>query len=252
MIGREVLGAAGRPVGRLADLAVLLDGQAVRRVLVNRGALWSLVPWEAVGTVHAGQVTLRTDDAGAFRIGALAGALDPDEILLGRDVLDTQVIDVVGQRMARVADVLLTRTRDCHLEVVGVDVGFTAVLRRLGLGRLAGGRRTDLVAWPDLHLTSRRGHTVQVCTPRATVHRLDPRALAALVSRVDTDSASEILALREPAVAAEALRVASPEVRDRIVAAMAGERAPRPSARSFLRSRVLSRSHLNWHANGKR
>ena len=54
-----------------------------------------------------------------------------------RDVLDTQIIDLVGQRLARVADVVLTRTADDRLELVGVEVGFGGVLRRLGLRRLA-------------------------------------------------------------------------------------------------------------------
>ena len=54
---------------------------------------------------------------------SLTSALDPDEILLVRDVLDTQIVDVVGQRLARVADVLLARRPDAALEPVGVEVG---------------------------------------------------------------------------------------------------------------------------------
>ena len=274
MIGREVLDAVGRPNGRLVDLTVRLDGQEsahrVRRVLVNHGGIGLLVPWEAVRTLHAGQLMLRTDDAGAFRIGALAEALDPDEILLRRDVLDTQIVDVVGQRLARVAEVLLARTRDSCLEVAGVEVGFGAVLRRLGLAPLAGAGRTDVVAWSDLHLTSQRGHSVQVSTPRAAVNRLTPRALAALVSRVNTDSATEILALREPGVAAEVLRTAHPEVGERVLRAMPAPQAARIVAampaehargwsdrlaqpgRRFLRSRAWSRRPLNWPPEGWR
>ncbi len=260
-IGREVLGPDRRPVGRLADLSVRLDGGAhrVHRLLVHpRRGPALLVPWDAVAAVHSGQMLLRTADVEAFRVGSLAAALDPDEILLVRDVLDTQVVDVVGQRLARVAEVLLARTRDGGLEIAGVEVGFAGVLRRLGVRRGAVGE--DVVAWTDLHLTSERGHRVQLSTPRAAVHRLDPRALAALVSRLDTDSATEILATREPAVAADVVRVAHPEVGERvlrampaalaarIVAAMPGEHAgrwrdrlarrPVLSGRRFLRSRV--------------
>lgn len=279
-IGREVLGSDRRPVGRLADLSVRLDGDVhrVHRLLVHpRRGPALLVPWEAVAAVQSGQVLLRTADVEAFRVGSVAGALDPDEILLVRDVLDTQVVDVVGQRLARVAEVLLVRTRDsaregAGLEVAGVEVGFAGVLRRLGLAAAAVGE--DVVAWSDLHLTSERGHRVQLSTPRAAVHRLDPRALAALVSRVDTDAATEILASREPAVAADVVRVAHPEVGERvlrampaalaarIVAAMPGEHAghwrdrlahtPALLGRRFLRSGVWARRHLNWHPNGQR
>ena len=87
--------------------------------------------------------------------------------------IDTQIVDVVGQRLARVADVVLTRTADDRLELVGAEVGFGGVLRRLGLRRLAARDGEDCVAWTDLHLTSERGHAVQLATPRSAVHHLD-------------------------------------------------------------------------------
>lgn len=275
LIGREVLGPDSRPVGKLADLTVRLDAaegpHRVHRLLVSRRGPALLVPWHAAGALHAGQVVLRADDVAAFAVAELSAALDPDEILLRRDVLDTQVVDVVGQRLARVAEVLLAHTRTADLEVAGVEVGFTGVLRRLGMSGVVGSKRTGLVAWSDLHLTSERGHAVQLGTPRAAVHRLDPRALAALVSRVDTDAATEILAAAEPAVAAEVLRSAHPEIGERvlrampsalaarILAAMTGAyarwwrerlaRTPALMGRPLLRSRVWTRAHLNWPPN---
>lgn len=278
VIGRDVLGPDQRPVGRLADLTVRLDAEGgphrVQRLLVTSRAGSALVPWDAVAALRGGRVVLCGTDLGAFRVGSLAEALDRAEILLRRDLLDTQVVDVAGQRLARVAEVLLTRTAGAGLDVAGIEVGFPAVLRRLGLAGLAGlagGGRTDIVSLADLHLTSERGHAVQLSTPRAAVHRLDPRALAALVSRVDTDSATEILSVREPEVAAEALRAAHPEVGERVLRAMPGRLAARivaampadharqwrqrlagapASGRRLLRSPIWSRRHLNWRPNG--
>lgn len=213
----------GRAVGRLADLTVRLDDpepQLVEHLVVKRrnGSIL-LVPWHAVATVYDGRVVLATDDVEAFTVTSLAAAVGPDEIRLVRDVLDTQVIDVVGQRLARVADVLLARAAGSGLEVMGVEVGFGGVVRRLGLGELvrAGG---DVVSWRDLHLTSERGHAAQLSTPRAAVHRLDARGLAALVSRVDTDAAMEILVAKDPALVAEAVRTAHPTVAERLLRAL--------------------------------
>jgi sporulation protein YlmC with PRC-barrel domain len=265
--GAEVVGADGAVVGRLADLTVRLDDnggpQTVARLLVSRrDAPALLLSWDAVANVHGGRPVLA-----ARAVGAPADELYDDEILLARDVLDTQVVDLAGQRLARVADVVLARTADSRLEICGVEVGFGGVLRRLGLGGLVPRSTEDVVAWSDLHLTSERGHAVQLTAPRAAVHRLDARSLAALVSRVDTDSATEILAGKDPGLAAEAVTAASPEVGERvlrampaalagrIVAAMSGEHAgrwrarlarrPRLQGRSFLRSRVWPhRRHL--------
>lgn len=228
--GQRVLTHDGRVAGRLADLTVRLDGDTgprrVRRLVLGLpGGRVALLDWDAVGRFHAGRVVLA---AGAVPAGFaptdLSDALQPDEILLKRDVLDTQIVDVVGQRLARVADVVLGRSGG-RLEVLGVEVGFGGVLRRLGLRRMRAGE--DIVAWPDLHLTSERGHRVQLSTPRSAVHRLDPRSLAALVSRVDTDSATEILAAKDPAVAADAVQAVHPDVGARMLWAMPRQLAAR-------------------------
>ena len=222
------------------------------------------MPWAAIESFqHTGVLVHGTDDPTAFAITSTTDALGDDEILLVRDVLDTQMIDVVGQRLARVADVVLTRTADDRLELVGVEVGFGGVLRRLGLRRLAARDGEDVVAWTDLHLTSERGHAVQLATPRSAVHHLDAAGLAALVSRLDTESAAEVLAATEPRVAADVVRAAHPSSESAcfgrcptptpqtIVAAMPAEHATRwrdrlahsPAllGRRFIRSRVWPR-----------
>lgn len=226
--GQEVLGPDGRVVGRVTDLSVDLDAQTgpqlVQRVLVRRRQGPDLlVPWAALEVFEHSRVVLRNDENPAALTAAPAGTdLGADEILLMRDVLDTQIVDVVGQRLARVADVALARTADDRLELVGVEVGFGGVLRRLGLPRLAARTCDDVVAWTDLHLTSDRGHTVQLATPRSAVHHLDAAGLAALVKRLDTESAAEVLAATGPLVAAGVIRVADPVVGERVLRAMPG------------------------------
>ncbi|AFM15994.1 hypothetical protein Mycch_1186 [Mycolicibacterium chubuense NBB4] len=267
LVGHTVCGPDGRAVGLVADLTVSLGEHSGRtvvdRLLVRRrGAPDLLVPWSAVGSFARDVFRLSADPAG-FAIASLTGALDRDELLLKRDVLDTQIVDIRDQRLARVADVVLARTPDGHLQLVGVEVGFGAVLRRLGLTRWAMRGRDDAVAWSDLHLTSERGHSVQLETPRSAVHLLDARALAVLVSRLDTESATELLTARGPAMAADIVRVSHPVVGERvlralpdataaqIVAAMPAEHArhwrrrlssaPAWRGRRFLRSRVWPR-----------
>ena len=106
-------------------------------------------------------------------------------------------------------------------------------------------------------MTSERGHAVQLATPRSAVHHLNARGLAELVSRVDTESATEILSVTGPGVAAEVVRAAHPSVAERILRAMPGLVAARIVAampaehagrwRELLArapARVLLRSHV--------
>lgn len=227
--GQDVLDSDGRKVGRVADLSVDLDSHAgprmVGRMLVKRRrATDFLVPWATVTEFgHAGVVLSDSAELPVPAGDSKTDELHPDEILLVRDVLDSQIVDVVGQRLARVADVALTRTPNDRLELVGVEVGFGGVLRRLGLPALAARTRKDVVAWTDLHLTSDRGHTVQLDTPLSAVHHLDGVGLAALVDRLDVQSAAEVLTTTDPLVAARAVRAADPLVGERVLRAMPDE-----------------------------
>ena len=231
--GHDVLAPDGRVIGRLADLTADLVEESgphlVDRVLVRRGrGSYLLVPWEAVANVGHNQLVLDVDaaDTDRYAVDSVTEALAEREILLARDVLDTQVVDVVGTRLARVADVVLARTAQGRLELLGVEVGFGGVLRRLRLPALVRSGE-DIVAWSALHLTSERGHAVQLATPRSAVHHLNARGLAELVSRVDTESATEILAVTGPSVAADVVRTAHPSVGERILRAMPGPVAAR-------------------------
>jgi sporulation protein YlmC with PRC-barrel domain len=226
MTGQDVLGPDGRVAGRVADLTVRLGEHAgqhlVERLLVRRRrAPDLLLPWTEIESFESTCVMLRDPlDPTSFMISSATEALGADEILLVRDVIDTQIIDIADQRLARVADVVLTRTATDRLELVGVEVGFGGVLRRLGLHRLAARAHEDVVTWTDLHLTSERGHAVQLATPRSAVHHLDAAGLAALVSKLDTDSATEVLTAAGPSVAADVVGIAHPIVGERVLRAM--------------------------------
>lgn len=219
IIGRDVRGSGGRALGCVADVTASVHGDAPRieRILVN-GKHDLLVPWEAVVSLHHNDIQLNRDGTD-FTFTHIVDALDADEILLGRDVLDTQIIDIAGQRLARVADVVLARS-DGRMEAVGVEVGFGGVLRRLGLSQLARRMQRNNVAWSDLHLTSDRGHAVQLATPRSAVHLLDARGLATVIARLDTESAAEVLVAKGPAVAADIIRATHPVVSERMLRAM--------------------------------
>ncbi len=268
--GRGVFDAGGMVIGYLADLSVDLDRQVgpplVERLLVKRRrAPDLLLPWAVVAEFAQSGIVLAGDVETSSALGPAAEELGRNEILLARDVLDTQIVDVAGLRLARVADIALSKASNGTLEVIGVEVGFDAILRRLKLPYLAARVRRDVVAWTDLHLTSERGHTIQLATPRSAVHHLDAVQLAALVDRLDVDTAAEVLAVAAPDLAAGAIDIADPAVGERVLRASSGAdtseilaampaghatrwharlaRTPAYLGRHFLRSRVWPRHH---------
>lgn len=218
ILGRPVVDSGGRRLGTVADLSVRLDSPhpAVTTVAVadGRRARWD-VPWSQVLDLDEDQVVIAVD--------APAAPAPADALLLRRDVLDAQVFDVVGKRVARIADVRLARRGD-ELRVVGVEVGAGAVLRRLGLARLARRRREDPIDWAAVHLVSGRGHSLQLdADPHA--RRLSPSDMAEVLARLPTERGATLLERLPPRAAADALSHSRPRVSGRLVRAVASERA---------------------------
>ncbi len=262
----DVLDAHGSSVGVITDVVARADPDRALPVveyveLARRRRPSVLVPCTALDMAHPRHVRLKT--AVAQDSPFAAGPPGDDEIRLARDVLDAQVVDITGRRVTRVADVVITRRAGGQLEVVGVEVGFDAVLRRLGATWLARRIGNDAIAWTDLHLLSERGHSIQLAAPSSAIHRLDARALATLVAQLGTGPAADILAAKAPALAADVIAASHPDDAERllraltrskaadVVAAMPTTRAghwahrlsrtPGPRPRHFLRSGIWPR-----------
>ena len=233
-LGRRVTTYGGSALGRVVDMTVSLgpDRPPVRRLLVQAGrSSGYLVPARDVERVADRQspwVVRAGVDVAALRADPRRPPLEADEVLLARDVMDTQVVDLLGHHLSRVSDVLLDHgtERDGHLEVVAVDLGTAGLLRRLGLGALAG---TSVVAlgWQHLHLTSTRGHAVQLTTDQAGFRRLDPHGLAELLTRLSTPRARDVIRAVDPAHAAAAIHHSHPHAGRRLLHALSSEERAR-------------------------
>ncbi len=198
--GREVVNRDGRRIGKVADLAIQmsLGHPALTHILVRTSPRSTMViPWSRVGGIDDSRLELRDPEPDG-------DATIPDDLLLlGRDVLDCQVYDAAGKRLARVGDVRL-QDDGGTVRVVGVEVGAGVVMRRLGLARLARRLHEDPIDWTDVHLASARGHALTLNAKR--VHRLTPTDLAELLGHLPANRGADLLEGLPPPIAAEALR----------------------------------------------
>lgn len=117
----------------------------------------------------------------------------PGGAFLARDLLDAQVVDIAGRRLARVSEIVLD-AGPAAVRVVAVDVGLGSVVRRLGMRRLGERLPRELIGWDALHFATGRGHELQLASPAAAVHGLGPSELAELISRLHPDRGAEVLA----------------------------------------------------------
>lgn len=225
-LGRPVLDASSQRVGVIRDVIARLGGPyppvVGLRVRADRRRNLD-VGWTDVRTFETTQVIL------ARRLPELAPyAIGERDVLLARNVLDKQIVDLEGRRLIRVQDVQLSRSGD-RLRVLGVDVSTSALLRRLRFRRLADriARRhpPDAVAWTDVDLGSWRDPSIRLRVSRTGLRRLHPADLAEIAADLPASELVGLLDTLETDVAVDTLEEMSPEVQLRLLDALGPDRA---------------------------
>jgi CBS domain-containing protein len=147
------------------------------------------VPAEQIAGIEPGRVTLRGErlDLQRFR-------RRPLEVLLRKDVLDRQLINVEGARLVRANEIELARLEGWY-RVVGVDVGLRGLARRLVpralAGRIGAGVFLD---WASVEPFTGHVPTVRLRVPHPKLARLHPAQLADLVEAASHREGEEIMA----------------------------------------------------------
>ena len=149
------------------------------------------------------------------------------EVLLNKDVLDNQLIDVDGKRVVRVNDVQLIETGD-EWRVSGADISFQGFLRRLmPKGFYGNARPVEVIDWADVGYlaTDTATATVQLKSSRDKLSRLHPVEIAQLAETLSPIHRTEVVESLDNEIAADTLEEMSTEAQARILEEMDQERA---------------------------
>lgn len=212
LVGAPVANQSG-VIGHLADVVARWDGQeaypAVAGVVVLIGRRRSFVPIDEVLQLSPHTTRLRS-----ARIDR-DFSRRPGEVLLARDVLDHQLVDVDGVQVIRAADLYLATVPSPSgpvLRLVGVDVSAQTLLRRLGPKRWRGIATPDrVIDWGAIQPFGSEVSQVHLRAPNVALRRLRPSELADLLEDLGRDARQELLASLEPDRAADALEEMDPE-----------------------------------------
>ncbi len=239
LTGRPIRNQHGAEIGRLVDVvARWSDGQTyppVTGLVVRVGRRLAFVSAEAIGRLEHAEVTLRS-----ARLDLRDFERRPGEVMLGRDVLDHQLVDVDGVQVIRAADLYLAPVLG-SIRLVGVDVSTSSLLRRLGPARWRS-RPTpgSVIDWAAIQPFSENPSGSVEVRLRSTndgLRRLRPSELADLLEDLQRPERQELLAALDPEEAADAieemeaedvtslLREADPEQAARLLASMEPDEA---------------------------
>jgi CBS domain-containing protein len=147
------------------------------------------------------------------------------EVLLARDVLDKQLIDVDGKRVVRVNDVQLIEAGG-DWRVTGADVSLQGLWRRLApAGLMGSSRAVEVLDWSDVGYLATDAATVQLKSSSDKLARLHPVEIARLAEALSYHHGSEVVESLDDETAAETLEEMPSERQARIIGDMDEERA---------------------------
>lgn len=147
------------------------------------------------------------------------------EVLLARDVLDKQLIDVDGKRVVRVNDVQLIEAGG-DWRVTGADVSLQGLWRRLAPAGLRGSKKAvEVLDWSDVGYLATDASTVQLKSSSGKLARLHPVEIARLAEALSYHHGSEVVESLDDETAAETLEEMPAERQVRIIGDMDEERA---------------------------
>jgi CBS domain-containing protein len=191
LIGSPLRDSEGERLGRLEDVIVRLDGAGyppITGLLVKVAGRTSYLGTEGVSEMGPDGAKLRKTQLDLRRFERRQG-----EVLLRRDVLDRQLINVDGARLVRANEIELADLAGWW-RVIGVDTGPRGGLRRLlpkPLGeRIATGEFLD---WASVEPFVGHVPTVRLRIPHPKLAKLHPAQIADLVEAASRREGEEII-----------------------------------------------------------
>jgi magnesium transporter len=233
LLGATVRDASGTVRGRVREIAVAPQDHPTRvaSLIVRTGSGERIVPASAIKSCGA---TVRTTDAAS---GWDTYAPSDGVLLLKRDLLDQQIIDVHGRKVVRVNDVELDSTPvNSHviLNVVSVDVGARGAIRRLTKGLVPAFTLRGLleripprvIPWQYVDLLETDpARRVKLKIAYEGLSKLHPADIADIVEDLPPAEREAVFETIDEEVAAEALEELDPKVQIAIVESLDSERA---------------------------
>jgi magnesium transporter len=233
LLGEPVFDLGGSRCGRVRELALAPqeDHARIAVIIVRTKTGDRLLPFSSVTSVNGG---IRAATASTEW---LLGEAGEGLLLLSRDLLDQQVIDVFGRKVVRVNDVDLHHESVANrpvLKVGSVDVGPRGAVRRLlkGVVPLAALRALlrkippRTIPWDFVDLIETDpARRVKLKISHERLARLHPADIADIVENLAPDEREAVFETLDEGVAAEALEEVDPKVKKAIVESLDSNRA---------------------------
>lgn len=209
LLGKSILDAQGGQIARVGDLIVRFEATPhppVSGLVARRDRRDFYLNINRVGDLLPDGFHMRD-----FTVDLRPFERRDGEVMLRRDVLDKQLIDVDGRRVVRANDLELIWA-DGEYHLVGVDVSAQGILRRLGPARMVGNLPSrSLINWAEVESFATQAPMVRLRVSQAGLSRLHPVEIAQIVEALSPRQGREVIRALDDETAADAVQELEPD-----------------------------------------
>lgn len=233
MLGKPVVDSTGEKIGTISDLAIS-TGEVFPRItslaFKGPGKVPFMISWR--------KYVDEFDDDG-IRLSVEShdirfSYLQPEEVLLARDLLDRQIVDTQGMKVVRVNDLKLS-VSGSQLRLLGAEVGMRGVLRGLSpwveraavsVAKLFGKKFDErIIAWNYMDLLDRDLSEVQLSVTHKRLDELHPADVADILEQLDPKQRANVFQHLDDAQATEAISEMEDEYQSDFIESLDNKRA---------------------------
>ena len=189
----SVLDSDGEQIGRISDLAIA-TGEIFPRItslaFVGPGHTPFMISWRKY-------VDKFSDDAIHLKVPTKDirfSYLQPDEVLLARDLLDKQIVDTQGMKVVRVNDLKLSDSPQ-GMRLLGAETGIRGLLWGIApwfekivyaISKLFGHPLKErLIAWNYMELIERDMSQIKLSVTHKRLHDMHPADVADIIEQLE-------------------------------------------------------------------
>jgi CBS domain-containing protein/sporulation protein YlmC with PRC-barrel domain len=221
ILKKPVLDQLGKEIGIIKDFSVTAGAvfPNIKSIILKKGGRMLQLPTELIKYLNVRMISA------TIKAGSITEYdTKKEDILVCRDVLDQQIVDVDGIKVVRVNDIKIAKMKN-KLNLIAVDTGLRGLLRRLGFERLAdkfldtiGSKLSDnLLSWNYIQPLEMKLSKLSLTVPKQNISTLHPSDVAQLISEVSRDDKETLFSSLDVDVAAEALHELEPRLQASII-----------------------------------
>lgn len=186
-------------VGKLVDLVFrATQNPIITKLIVRTQKNTSLM----IPSIYLKKISGDLGD-GILRKNFETSELTDDELYIGKNLLDNQIIDIEGSKVVRVNDVAIQNKNKNEFYISAVDIGILGLMRWFGienfgnrlLGRFSIKLTSRFLSWADIQtLELTRGH-VKIKKEQSKLASIKPEDLADYLEETNLANIKQVLSI---------------------------------------------------------